>query len=242
MNHEKDEIEIDLRDIFYALKKRFLIILLTAMVFAAASGIYSFFIASPVYESTSRLYILTQSTSITSLADIQAGSSLALDYLELIKSRPVVEDVIKELNLDMEYGEMLGHLEVSNPADTRILNISITDTDASLTTQAANEFAKVARKQISKIMKTDEPSLVEVAQLPDEPIKPEKVKNIVIAFLLGAFLSALAVIILYILNDTIKSQEDIERYLELNTLASIPLENGKKKQKRIRGRKEEANE
>lgn len=242
MNHEKNEIEIDLRDIFYALKKRFLIILLTAMVFAAASGIYSFFIASPVYESTSRLYILTQSTSITSLADIQAGSSLALDYLELIKSRPVVEDVIKELNLDMEYGEMLGHLEVSNPADTRILNISITDTDASLTTQAANEFAKVARKQISKIMKTDEPSLVEVAQLPDEPIKPEKVKNIVIAFLLGAFLSALAVIILYILNDTIKSQEDIERYLELNTLASIPLENGKKKQKRIRGRKEEANE
>lgn len=239
MNHERDEIEIDLLEIFHVLKKRFLIILLTALIFAAGSGVYSFFIADPVYESTSRLYILTQSTSITSLADIQMGSSLASDYLELIKSRPVVEEVIKNLDLDIEYGQMVGKLTVTNPADTRILNISIQDTDASLTTKAANEFSKVAKKQISDIMKTDEPTVVEVATYPDSPIKPEKAKNIAIAFLLGAILSALVVIVTYVLNDKIKGAEDIEKYLGLNTLAQVPLEGKSKhnKEKRRKSRK-----
>lgn len=236
MNHERDEIEIDLREIFHVLKKRFLVILLTAMIFAAGSGVYNFLIAEPVYESTSQLYILTQSTSITSLADIQMGSSLALDYVELIKSRPVVEEVIDKLDLDLEYEELLEKLTVTNTADTRILKITIQDTDRAMTTQAANEFSTVAKKQISKIMKTDEPSVVEVAHLPDEPIKPEKTKNVAIGFLLGAFLSALVVIVMYILNDSIKTQEEIERYLGLNTLASIPLES-KKKEKRRKSKK-----
>lgn len=238
MNHERDEIEIDLGEIFHVLKKRFLIILLTAVIFAAGSGIYSFLIADPVYESTSRLYILTQSTSITSLADIQMGSSLAADYLELIKSRPVVEEVIRNLDIDMEYEEMAEKLSVINPTDTRILNISVQDTDAALTTKAANEFAKVAKKQISDIMKTDEPSMWEVAIYPDEPIKPEKAKIIIIAFLLGAILSALVVVVMYVLNDKIKNAEDIERYLGLNTLAQVPLEGkGKHKEKRKKSKK-----
>lgn len=237
MNHQQEEIEIDLREIFCVLKKRFLVILLTAMIFAAGSGVYNFLIANPVYESTSQLYILTQSTSITSLADIQMGSSLALDYVEMIKSRPVVEQVIDNLGLDLEYDEMLEKLTVTNTADTRILKISIQDTDASMTTRTANEFSKVAKKQISKIMKTDEPSVVEVAHLPEEPIKPEKNRNVAIGFLLGAFLSALVVIVMYILNDSIKNQEEIERYLGLNTLAAIPLESGKKKEKRSKARK-----
>ena len=238
MNHERDEIEIDLREIFHVLKKRFLIILLTALIFAAGSGVYSFFIADPVYESTSRLYILTQSTSITSLADIQMGSSLASDYIELIKSRPVVEEVIENLNLDMEYEDLLNELTVTNPTDTRILNISVQDTDAALATKAANEFSKVAKKQISDIMKTDEPSVWEVAHRADDPIKPEKAKNIAIAFILGAILSALVVIVMYVLNDRIKGAEDIEKYLGLNTLAQVPLEGkGKHKEKQHKSKK-----
>lgn len=230
MNHERDEVEIDLLEILQVLKKRILIIILTALIFAAGSGVYSFFIADPVYQATSRLYILTQSTSITSLADIQMGSSLATDYLELIQSRPVVEKVIRNLGLDEDYESMLGKLTVENPADTRILNISVQDTDAATATEAANEFSKVAKKQISEIMKTDEPSVVEVAHTPDDPVKPEKAKNVIIGFLLGAILSALVVIVNYMMNDSIKSTEEIERYLGLNTLASVPFD-GKKKEK-----------
>lgn len=230
MNYDRGEVEIDLLEILQVLKKRILIIILTALIFAAGSGIYSFFIADPVYQATSRLYILTQSTSITSLADIQMGSSLATDYLELIKSRPVVEKVIRNLGLDEDYESMLDKLTVENPADTRILNINVQDTDAATATEIANEFSKVAKKQISEIMKTDEPSVVEVAHTPDKPVKPEKAKNVIIGFLLGAILSALVVIVNYMMNDSIKSTEEIERYLGLNTLASVPFD-GKKKEK-----------
>ncbi|MFR7986069.1 MAG: YveK family protein [Clostridia bacterium] len=234
MTQEREELEIDLREVFYVLKRRILIILLTAFIFAAGSGVYNFFVATPIYEATSKLYILTQSTSITSLADIQVGSSLALDYVEMIQSRAVVEEVIDNLDLDMEYGGLRGMLTVENPTDTRILNISIQSENASLATEVANEFAEVAKKQISRIMQTDEPSLFESAHTPEAPIKPEKTKNIMIAFLFGAVLSSLVVIVMYVLNDSIRGQSDIERYLQLDTLAVIPLQEGSRRNKKRR--------
>ena len=234
MTQEREELEIDVREVFYVLKRRILIILLTAFIFAAGSGVYNFFVATPIYEATTKLYILTQSTSITSLADIQVGSSLALDYVEMIQSRAVVEEVIDNLDLDMEYGGLRGMLTVENPTDTRILNISIQSENASLATEVANEFAEVAKKQISRIMQTDEPSLFESAHTPEAPIKPEKTKNIMIAFLFGAVLSSLVVIVMYVLNDSIRGQSDIERYLQLDTLAVIPLQEGSRRNKKRR--------
>lgn len=239
MDHQRNEIEIDLREIFYVLKKRILIILLTAMLFVAGAGIYSFFIAEPIYESSSKLYIVSQTTSITSLADIQVGSSLALDYIELIQSRSVVEKVIADLDLDMDYQKLLGMMTVTNPVDTRIIDISIQNPDAALAAKTANDFSKVARKQISDIMKTEEPTVFETAQVPNQPVKPEKMKNMGIALLLGLFLSALVIIIKHILNDTIKNQDDIERYLGLNTLATVPYDDVRKKEpkRKRRGKK-----
>ncbi len=237
MEREREEIEIDLREIFLVLKKRFLVILLTAVIFAGVAGVYSFYMAEPVYEATSKLYITSQSTSITSLADIQVGSSLALDYLELIKSRPVVEEVIDNLDLKMEYEDMLNMMSVTNPSDTRILTISVQGTDATGITKIANEFSEVAIRQIPKVMKVDEPSVVEVATLPDHPIKPDKKKNTAVAFLLGAFLAAIVIVATYMLNDKLRTSDDIEHYLGLNTLASIPAANGKKSGRRSRRKK-----
>lgn len=232
MSYHKDELEIDLREILHILKKRILIIILTAMIFAVGSGVYNFFIATPVYDATSRLFILSQSTSITSLADIQVGSSLTLDYMELIKSRPVVDQVIKNAGLKMDYEELSEKVTLTNPAETRILSINVRDESAYEAARIANEFAVVAQKQISEIMKTDEPTIAEQAYVAEHPIKPEKARNILIAFLLGAFLSALVTIVIRLMDDTIEGQEDVERYLLLNTLAVVPVEENEKRQLR----------
>lgn len=237
MSNHNEEIEIDLRELLQVIRKRFLVILLAALIFAGGAGVYSFFIAEPVYESTSKLYILTQSTSITSLADIQVGSSLAVDYLELMKSRPIVEEVIENLSLQMKYEDMLKVLSITNPSDTRFLNISIKGTDAVKITEIANEFSEVAIRKIPEIMKTDKPSIVEIATLPDHPIKPEKSKNVMLAFILGAFLASMIVIVKDVFNDKIKTQEDIERYLELNTLASVPFDSKKSSNHRDKDKK-----
>ena len=231
---ENGEMVIDLRDIFYLLRKNALIILLAALILGGIAGLISATVLDPKYESTSKIYILTQSTSITSIADIQLGTSLTTDYLELIKSRPVVEQVIKNLKLDVNYDTMLSELVVTNPPDTRILNITVTDTNPYMAKIIANDFATVARKQISEIMKTEEPTVVEEAVVAENPSSPNKLMNTLIGFLLGALLCIFVVILRDILDDTIKSPEDVETYLELNTLASVPLKAGATKQKRKR--------
>ena len=230
MYRENDEIEIDLLELFYALRKKIVVIILTALLGAGLFGAYSFLLADPVYESTAKIYILSQSTSLTSFADIQISSSLAKDYEEMIFSRPVVQQVAKNLNLDYSYEELKSKLIVENPADTRCLNISCRSNDMNEACNMANEFATVSKRQIADIMDTDEPTIFEKAVTNEDPVKPEKAKNIIIGFLLGFIIACAIVIIRYMLNDSLKTEDDIERYLGLNTLASIPNEKTQKVQ------------
>ena len=230
MYRENEEVEIDLLELFYVLRKNLVVIILASLLGTAVFGAYSFFIAKPVYESTSKLYILSQSTSLTSFADIQISNSLAKDYEEMIFSRPVVMQVAQNLNLDYTYGELKSMMSVSNPADTRCLNIVCHSTDMQEAADIANEFATVAKRQISDIMDTDEPSIYENAIVNDNPIKPEKLKNMMIGFLLGFIIACGVIIVRYLLNDSLKSEDDIERFLGLNTLASIPNEKAQKVQ------------
>lgn len=237
MRYETDEMEIDLREILFVLRRKLVAILMTAFIFAGATFAYCQFVASPVYEATSRLYIQTQSTSITSLADVQVSTVLAKDYVELIQSRTLCQEVIDNLDLNMTYSQLKESLTVTNPEDTRILNISIQSADPKSSKAIANEFARVARKQISDIMKTDEPSLWETAITPKNPVKPAKMKNTVLGFFAGGFVAGLISIVMYLMDDAIRTPEDIERRLGLNTLASIPEEGGKGKKKNKRKNK-----
>jgi capsular polysaccharide biosynthesis protein len=239
MNPENDEIEIDLKEIFFLLKRKIYIILLVTVLTATAAALYSNFIINPKYSSTSKIFILTKSTSITTFADIQLGSSLTKDYMELIKSRPVVDKVAENLGLDLEYEELLEKVTISNPADTRILNLTVEDTNPHIAKEIADEFAVVASERISSIMETDEPNIVENGHVAENPISPSVKKNTLIGGLAGAFLTVLIILALYILDDTIKTSDDIEKYLGINTLAEIPLGKGQKKNKRkdMRARK-----
>ena len=230
MHRENEEIEIDLLELFYVLRKNIVTIIMAALIGTAVFGAYSFLIAKPVYESTAKLYILSQSTSLTSFADIQISNSLAKDYEEMIFSRPVVMQVAQNLNLDYTYEELKGMLSVNNPSDTRCLNITVHNNDMQEASDIANEFATVAKRQISDIMDTDEPALYESAIVNENPIKPEKLKNMIIGFLLGFIIACGIIIVQYMLNDSLKTEEDIEKFLGLNTLAAIPNEKAQKVQ------------
>lgn len=236
MSSENDEIEIDLKEVLYLLKRKFFIILLVTVLFASATALYTNFFVQPKYTSTSQIYILSKSTSITTFADIQLGSSLTKDYLQLIKSRPVVEKVATNLGLDYSYEELLAKLAVDNPADTRILDIIITDPNPNVAKEIADEFAEVACDQISKIMETDKPNIVEYGHVASYPVSPSLKKNTVIGGLLGAFLTIGVLLVLYIMDDTIKTAADIEKYLGINTLAEIPLSKDHKKNRKVKRR------
>ena len=228
MNQYDDVYEIDLLELLHVLRKRIVVIIAAALIGAGAAAAYSYLIATPVYESTSKIYILTQSTSLTSFADIQISTSLAQDYEEMIYSRPVVAQVCKNLGLDYSYSQLKSMLTVDNPVDTRVLNITCRSTDKEEARDLANEFAVVSKRQIAKIMDTDEPTLFEKAVVSKRPVLPDKKKNIIMGFLIGLVLACMVVIIGYMVNDSIKSEDDVERVLGLQVLASIPKEKTQK--------------
>ena len=233
MEKEKQgDIEVDLVEIFFLLKKKLWIILLAGLLVAGVSGAITKYLVQPLYSSTSKLYILTKSTSITSFADIQIGSSLTKDYVQLVQSRPVVEQVIANLNLNRDYEQLLKQVTFSNPTDTRILVMTAEDPDPVLAKDIVDQFARVSRETLSAIMKTDEPSIVELGYIAEKPVSPNMFKNILIGAILGVFVSSAVIIMLYLIDDTVKSADDIEKYLGINTMAAIPLQEEDKKTKK----------
>lgn len=227
---KNEEIELDFIDIFYLLKSRLWIILLSAMLLAATAGSISHYLLTPIYTSSTKLYILTKSTSITSLADIQLGTQLTQDYMVLIKSRPVVTNVIDNLGLNMTYEQLSELIDVSNPSNTRILEIKADYPDATVAKQIVDEFAKVSVSQIATIMDTKEPTIVEEGYASTQPSSPNTVKNTVIGGIIGAFLAAGIIVLLHLMNDTIRDSEDIEKYLGLTTIGLIPVDNSAMRQ------------
>ena len=232
MNPATDEIEIDLLEIFFVLKSKMLIILASMIVFGGIMFGYSTLLAQPVYQSTARMYILTQSTSLTSLADIQIGTNLTYDYKVLITSRTVVEQVIENLQLDCTYSQMRSQISINNPTNTRIIELTIQDNVPEDAKLIVDEFVDVSREKISNIMVTDPPSVVDYGDMPIRPVSPNIMKNTVIGAALGAFLAIAMVIVIFLMDDTVKTADDVEKYLGLNTLTSIPLKEGEKKAKK----------
>lgn len=239
-NREDDEMEIDLVEVFQLMLKRWWLIIGCAVVFAAAAFGYTKLFVTPQYEASSMIYILSKTTSISSALDLQLGKQLTVDFETLATSRPVVEKVIDELGLDTEYETLVGSITVSNPTDTQILKISARNPDPVLARDISNAMSDATAEQIAAVMVTDKPSTVEEAVVPRYPISPNVKKNTLIAGLAGALLVMAIILLYYLLDDRIKSEEDIVKYLELNALASIPLNKGEKSSKKKKAGKKAA--
>lgn len=231
MEERYEETEIDLVEVFHALvAKIWLIILLAALGFGLMIGYTTLFV-KPTYSSSSTIYILTKSTSITSLADFQIGTQLTQDYKVIITSRPVLEEVIGNLGLNLTYETLKKKISVNNPDNTRFLEITVTDNDAYLAKKIVDELTNVSVAKTAEVMETDPPNIMDYGQLPDAPVAPSMKKNGIIGGLLGFVLACAIIILRYMMNDSIKTGEDVEKYLSLNVLGMIPLEEGVSKRK-----------
>ncbi len=235
---DNDEIEIDLRELFGLLLNRLWLILLVGILTAAAAGVGSKLLLTPIYTSETQLFILNKSASLTSLSlsDLQMGSQLTKDYMVLVKSRPVLQQVIANLELkEMEYEDLLEIITITNPADTRILKIAADYPDPVMAKRIVDEIADVSRERIATIMDMEQPNIAEEGYVAKNQTSPNILKNTAIGGLIGAVLTIFIICILFILDDTIKSSEDIEKYLGINTIGLIPVEDselqspGKKK-------------
>lgn len=219
---EDDEIEIDLLELLRALKKRILLILLAAILGGGIAGAFSKFVLVPQFQSTAMVYILSKETTLTSLADLQIGSQLTKDYKVIVVSRPVLEDVIKGLGLDMSYRELKKKLTIDNPSDTRILSITAQDPDPYLAKKIADAVAGTSSSYIGDIMEMVPPKMIEDGEVPVKKSSPSNAKNAVLGALAAIVIVCGIIVLEVIMNDTIVTEEDVTKYLGLSVLASVP--------------------
>lgn len=242
-NVRNDELEIDLMEIIRVLWHWAWLIAASAVGVALIAFIYSKLFITPTYKSTTRIVVLNQSESDSlTVSDLNLGTQLSNDYKELIRSRDVVETVIDNFRLDTTYEAFVENISVSSPTNTRIIDITLTETDPSLAKEMVDKLREVAAVRIKEIMAVDAVNLVDEGNLPEEPSAPNVKKITILGFLIGGFLSVAVIIVLYLLDDTIKSSEDVEKYLKLSTLGMIPIleteEDRKKKKNRSMSRRE----
>lgn len=219
---ENEEIEIDLIQFLMELKRRILLILAVTVIGGVLAGTFSRFALTPQYTSTAMMYIVSKETTLTSLADLQIGSQLTKDYRVIVTSRPVMEDVVRSLKLNMKYKELRKKITIDNPSDTRILSISAEDPDPVMAKKIADKVASTASEYIGDIMEMVPPKLIESGELPEEKSSPNNTRNALLGAIAGFMAVCLFVLFEMVLNDTVRTEDDVARYLRLTVLASIP--------------------
>ena len=221
---ENNDTEIDLVALFYRILEKAHWIILCALIGAVIAGVLVFKFVTPIYQATSKIYIVGSDTTI-SLSDLQIGSNLAADYQEVFKNWHVHELVDKRLNLDYSYNKLSGMLSISNPSGTHVIYVSIKSPDPQEAKLIADTYAQVAREFIAAKMDMREPNIFEEAKLPDKPVSPQKARSVIIGFLIGALLAMAMVTIKFLSDDRICTTEDIAKVGNLPTLGLIPLQN-----------------
>lgn len=219
-----DVEEIDLVEVFYAILEKWAIILLATVILGTAGYAYGRFMVTPRYASTSALYVLSKSTSITSMADIQVGANLTNDYMVVVTGRPVLEQVIENLGLNESYDALRGSVKVMNETNTRILKITVTDPDIKRAKTIADEIANVSSAFISEKMDQDPPTIIQYGYTDTKAVSTSPNRYSLYGAMLGLLASVGYAVLMYLLNDKIMTPEDLEKHTGLNTLATLPWE------------------
>lgn len=216
--------EIDLLELFYRLLAAWKLIAILALCGMLLAFGYTWFFVTPQYQASSTIYVVNRKDSAINVSDLQIGSALTQDYIKVFNMWEVHEEVISNLNLPYSYGQMKRMLSVKNESNTRMLDITVTCPDPKLAADIANEYAVVACDFIAETMSTTRPNIVSVALVPANPVSPSMVKNVAIGFLAGVVLACGIVFLQMILDDKIKTAEDIRKVTGLVNLAIVPRE------------------
>ena len=217
-------LEVNVGELLTVLVNKWWIILLSTMAAAAVFFFGTKLFVVPEYESVTKIFVLSQENGnyLTS-TDLQLSSYLTKDYAELIKSRTVAEEVIEELQLDMSPESLMGMVYVQIKSDTRVVAIVVRNSDPKLAQELANAIRVVSARQIVDVMGVEAVNVVDEANLPVSPSSPNLTKNVFMGCAWGFLIAVALILLLHLMDDTIKTVDDVEKYLDLTVLASIPI-------------------
>lgn len=223
------EEEIELRQYWEVLRKRWLIVVILPLIAALTSGIISFFVIKPVYQASTTLIVGKKASEAGQAAVqmldnsvLQANLQLAKTYATIAQSRTVEQNVIDNLDLELTVQTLDSMISINPVKTTEILEIQVSNIDPELAATIANTMAQEFSKAVIEIKKVDSVSIVDTAVTPDKPVKPNKTLNVLIALVVGLMASIGLVFLLEYIDNTIKTSSDIEKLLGIPVLGVIP--------------------
>ena len=221
----QNTLEIDVLQLFRALWKRKLVILLVAIITSSVAFAYSTFIIKPEFTSTTRIYVVNRNqvekSGLTN-QDLQAGSYLVKDYREIILSQDVLEKVTSDLKLDLSPKALASKIKVTVPVDTRIVSISVNDRVPEEASRIANSLREVAAEKIISITRVSDVTTLEEARPAIAPSSPNIRRNTIIGLLGGTVFTVIAVLIVELVDTRVKRPEDIEDVMQIALLGVVP--------------------
>ncbi len=240
MQNKEDVIEIDLQELVMLLIHWLWLLVACGLVCGVIGFLVCKLTVTPWYESTTRVFVLTRSNQQTlTNSDLQMSNTLTKNCTPLIKSRAVMEKVIETCGLNDSPESLASRIKVAAVNDSNLISITVTDADPAMAQLIAKEVREEARKHIVSVTDIEAVNNETEANLPTHPSGPSAKKWGMIGALLGVFVCAAIIVIRYLLDDSIKSAEDVERYLGLSTLAMIPVAETNEKHKKKSSREHE---
>ena len=224
----QQEDTIDLVELFWVLVNHWKIILLTMLITAMLAGVYYLVGVKPSYQADASIFI-TNNESVITVSDLQLSSELTEDYAKIIKSRNVLKQVIKELDLNLDYRELSKLVSVTNPDNSHIITITVTCGDVELCRDIANSLMNIGLDRIYQVVGSSEPTVIDYseAEAVDE-ITPALTKYLATGLLLGLIAACGLICVRYMTDTTLKAEDDLKRYLDIPVLSVVPYYEEKK--------------
>jgi len=217
---------MELQEYLFILRKRISLIVLITLIFTITSGVLSYFVIKPVYKSDISVIIgksdKDDNGQKQNLNDVMMYQQMVKTYSVLAKSRKVADEVVNKLDLKMSTGAVLSMVTVAPQGNTEFLNISVKSKDPEQAMKIANQLAKSLKEVSADVYGRDNVKLLDEALLPTSPDSPKPLLNMAIAFFIGIMVSVGLVFLIEYMDNTIKTQEDVEKLLGLPVIGTIP--------------------
>lgn len=237
---ENAQDEIYIGELLHYLRQKWVLIAAVFLAGILLAGSATHFLLRPKYTAVSKLYVVSASgKNIVNLDDLRLGTTLSEDYKELLKTRPICNEIIDELGLDYTVGQLRKMISIETVEDTRILVISVVSQEAEEARDIANTMAEKAVTYLPKLMEITAPNIAEEAVTPKIPTSPGAARNAVFGGLLALVLVCVLLTVQFVLDDTVKTAEDVEKLTGVMPLTVIlEMETSKEEKKEVHWRKQ----
>lgn len=241
MNDEKDTIEIDLLALAQAVWKKLWLVIIAVIVGAIAAFSYAKFMITPLYQSKSMMYVNNSSISVGSTSfsistgELSAAQSLVKTYIVIMQSRQTLNAVIEQAELPYTYEQLKSMVSAASVNNTEVFEITVTHADPVQAELIVNTISDILPDKIADIVEGSSVRIVDYGVVPAYPVSPNTTRYALLGFLLGGVLSVGIIVLLELMNNTIRSDEYLIQTYDLPVLAAVPVITGKSRRKKASG-------